>query len=471
MQEEIQTGQQPYGQQGQMSYQPQPGQQPYGEPQGQQPYGQPQQGQMSYQPQQGQQPYGGAQGQQTAWQYSNGPTQKKKKSAFLPGMMVGIVCGILIAAVAGVGLYFRMMRPGTALLDDATRTKINQVNTTIDTAFYKADEISIEKKREGLLKGLVLSLDDPWSEYYTMEELSQLMEQTEGVYFGIGAYISMDTDLNRAYISGIIPNSPAEASELRENDVIYAVDGTSTMGMQTDEVASIVRGPEGTTVVLTVVRKGEEQEIDIEITRQKVETPTVESRMETDEIGYLQIREFDDVTFAQFMEAYEGLKAEGMKAMILDLRSNPGGNLATVCDIARQLLPEGEIVYTLDRDGKRDSYTCDGRNEIQIPLTVLVNGNSASASEILAGAIKDYGKGTLIGTTTYGKGVVQRIIPFNDGTAVKLTVSSYFTPAGNNIHEIGIVPDIELNFDAEAYEADNTDNQIEKAVEILEKEL
>ena len=188
-----------------------------------------------------------------------------------------------------------------------------------------------------------------------------------------------------------------------------------------------------------------------------------------DGIGYLRIREFDTVTVDQYTEAMAYLKENGMKAMILDLRSNPGGDLTAVVDIARKILPEGMIVYTEDKNGERKEYTGDGSNELQIPLAVLVNGYSASASEILAGAIQDYDKGTLIGTTTYGKGIVQRIHRLNDGTAIKLTVSAYFTPSGRNIHGIGITPDIELEYDQEAYDADGTDNQVEKAIEVLKK--
>ena len=185
-----------------------------------------------------------------------------------------------------------------------------------------------------------------------------------------------------------------------------------------------------------------------------------------DNMAYIQITEFDLVTTDQFEKAYDQAKADGMKGLILDLRSNPGGNLSTVCDIARMILPKGLIVYTEDKYGKREEYTCDGANEIKVPLVVLTNGYSASASEILAGAIKDYGIGTLVGTTTYGKGIVQKVINLSDGSAVKLTVSTYYTPNGNNIHKIGIDPDMEVEFDAEQYK-NGVDNQLEKAKEVL----
>ena len=191
----------------------------------------------------------------------------------------------------------------------------------------------------------------------------------------------------------------------------------------------------------------------------------------TDGIGYLRIREFDGVTVDQYTEAMAELKEYGMKGLILDLRSNPGGDLTAVVDIAGKIVPKGLIVYTEDKYGKRVEYTRDDPSEINIPLAVLVNEYSASASEILAGAIQDYNKGTLIGTTTFGKGIVQKIHRLDDGTAVKLTISAYFTPSGRNIHGIGIEPDIELEYDEEASEAAGMDNQVERAIEVLEGKI
>ena len=190
-----------------------------------------------------------------------------------------------------------------------------------------------------------------------------------------------------------------------------------------------------------------------------------------DRIGYIQITEFDTVTLDQFTEALAVCRGKGMEGLILDLRGNPGGNLSTVCEIARQILPEGLIVYTEDKNGKRTEYSCDGEHEMTEELVVLVDGNSASASEILAGAIKDYGIGTLVGTTTFGKGIVQRIISLTDGSAVKLTVSHYYTPNGNNIHEVGIEPDVEIAFDGDAYYNDDVDNQLQKAIEVMNEKL
>jgi carboxyl-terminal processing protease len=217
-------------------------------------------------------------------------------------------------------------------------------------------------------------------------------------------------------------------------------------------------------VVLTVIRGGET--IDFELKRAQVNTPTVESEMKDDGIGYLQITEFDDVTIEQFTENFNSLKEQGMKGLIIDLRGNPGGSVTTVCAVAEQLLPEGLIFYMEDKNGEREEYTCPGA-DFNIPMVVLVNGYSASASEILAGAIQDAGIGTLVGTQTYGKGIVQNLYPLGDGSAIKITIADYYTRNGRNIHKVGIEPDQVLEFDKDLYEKDKTDNQLEKAKEIL----
>lgn len=184
-------------------------------------------------------------------------------------------------------------------------------------------------------------------------------------------------------------------------------------------------------------------------------------------MAYIRIIEFDDVTPGQFRTALDASRGSGMKGLVLDLRGNPGGSVNAVVDIARMLLPKGLVVYTEDKYGKREEYTCDGSNEFELPLVVLVDGNSASASELLSGAIQDYGKGTLVGTTTFGKGIVQQMLTLRDGSAIKITISSYFTPKGRNIHGVGIEPDVACPFDGEAYYGSGFDNQLEKAREVL----
>lgn len=396
----------------------------------------------------------------------------------------GVIAGFLVAVLVVCACYVVVNRntimkmvsgngssvSGAQALTDNTLDKLQLLEDTINQYYYKKD-VDSSAEADGMYKGLIDSLDDPYSTYYTKDELSSMMSQTEGVYYGIGAYITTDTELNLPAVAGVISGSPAEAAGLRTGDVIYKVDDVTTKDMTTEELVSKVKGKEGTSVKLTVYREGESGYLDFNITRKKVESPTVNYKMLDNNVGYLQITEFDTVTYDQFAEGMAVLKEKNMKGLILDLRSNPGGNLDTVCDIARQILPAGNIVYTVDRDGKRENYTCDGKNQLKIPIVVLVNGYSASASEILSGAIKDYGVGTLVGTKTYGKGVVQRIFPFSDGTAVKLTVSNYFTPKGNNINKIGIEPDVEVELDSDAYKKDGTDTQLEKAQQVMADKL
>lgn len=402
--------------------------------------------------------------------------EKDDNRSFWRGLAVGLAssCAILLVVFGSVKIYqtyraYGRLASGSSaetesVANEKTTEKLGVLENTIKQYFWQdVDESTLE---EGVYKGLLESLDDPYSVYYTHDELVQLQQQTEGIYYGIGAYISQDNEMGYVRVSKIIKNTPAEASGLQQDDYIYKVDGEDMQGKDSSYVVSKIKGEAGTKVTITVVREGATDPIDIEVERQKIESPTVEYQMLDNDMAYIQITEFDLVTTEQFEEAYKQAQADGMKGLILDLRSNPGGNLSTVCDIARMILPKGLIVYTEDKYGQREEYTCDGANQIKVPLVVLTNGYSASASEILAGAVKDYGIGTLVGTTTYGKGIVQKVINLSDGSAVKLTVSNYFTPNGNNIHKIGIDPDVEVEFDAKQYK-NGMDNQLEKAKEVL----
>ena len=402
----------------------------------------------------------------------------------------GIVPGVLAAALIFSGVYMgrsarKLLQASRAqeaasqsaaentgsdtVANQRTMDKLKLLEDTIGKYYLESvDEQTLEK---GVYDGLVKALGDPYSVYYSAEELKELQDKTEGIYYGIGAYIGIDADTSLPRLTGIIEGTPAQESGLRAGDLLYKVDGEEVQGLELTQVVSKVKGEEGTTVHLTIIREGESDYLEIDVVRRKVESPTVNQKMLDNNIGYIQITEFDTVTLDQFTEALAVCRGSGMKGLILDLRGNPGGNLNTVCDIAREILPKGLIVYTEDKNGKRTEYTCDGTNQIKEPLVVLVDSGSASASEILAGAIKDYGIGTLVGTTTFGKGIVQRIISLSDGSAVKLTVSNYYTPNGNNIHKIGIAPDIEEKFDGEAYYNDGVDNQLNKAIEVMNGKL
>ncbi|RJW37841.1 S41 family peptidase [Lachnospiraceae bacterium TF09-5] len=408
------------------------------------------------------------------------------KKSFWGGVITGVLAAALIVSGVFLGqsvwnLYQSSRTQETAAQNEEdgvssnsvanaqTMNKLQVLEDTIDRYYLESvDEQTLEK---GVYDGLVEALGDPYSTYYSSEELKELQDKTEGIYYGIGAYVGIDADTSLPRLTGIIEGTPAQESGLRAGDLLYKVDGEEIQGLELTQVVSKIKGEEGTSVHLTIIREGATDYLEVDVVRRKVESPTVNQKMLDGGIGYIQITEFDTVTLDQFTEALAVCRGSGMKGLILDLRGNPGGNLNTVCDIAREILPKGLIVYTEDKDGKRSEYTCDGTKEMKEPLVVLVDSGSASASEILAGAVKDYGIGTLVGTTTFGKGIVQRIISLSDGSAVKLTVSNYYTPNGNNIHKIGIEPDIEEKFDSEAYYNDGVDNQLNKAIEIMNEKL
>lgn len=406
----------------------------------------------------------------------NGKEEKSK--SFWKGLVTGLGIALLIVvlAVTAVRLVqvFQMFggitgqKTHESIANADTVDKLSILEETIQKYFWK--DVTEQQLEDGVYKGILESLEDPYSVYYTHEELLELQEQTEGIYYGIGAYISQNTDVGYVQISKVMKDTPAEESGLMQGDYIYMVNGEDMFEKDSTYVVSKIKGEEGTKVMITVLRETESEPLEIEVERRKIESPTVEYEMFENGMAYIQIVEFDLVTTSQFETAYKQAKQDGMKGLIIDLRSNPGGNLSTVCDIARMILPKGLIVYTEDKYGERVEYSCDGSQQIEVPLVVLIDGYSASASEIFAGAVKDYGIGTLVGTTTYGKGIVQKVISLTDGSAVKLTVSTYFTPNGNNIHQIGVSPDIEEPFNAEQY-VEGIDTQLEKAKEVLAEKM
>lgn len=404
----------------------------------------------------------------------------KNRKSFRNGMISGVLlCLLILCCIYTVRQLcsIHRMRMEKILSQETTKEQDNLVNDmtmkkleVIEQAisdYYYQEDIKTADLIDGMYQGVVASLGDPYSTYYTEDDLEDLMEQTEGIYYGIGAYVGMDAQTGMAYISGVFEGTPAEEAGLRDGDVIYMVNEEPMQGMELSDIVGRIKGEEGTKVQLTIYREGEADYLQIPVERRKIESPTVKYELYDNKVGYIQITEFDDITVDQFAEAMAALSEQGMEGLVLDLRANPGGNLSAVVEIARQILPEGLIVYTEDREGNRTEYSCDGKSVFDEPLAVLINGYSASASEILAGAIKDYGIGELIGTTTFGKGIVQKVMSLSDGTALKLTVSTYFTPKGNNIHGIGIEPDDVYEFDSEEYYENGYDNQLEYAKKVI----
>ena len=252
--------------------------------------------------------------------------------------------------------------------------------------------------------------------------------------------------------------------------MITAIDDTDVTDMELSEVVSLIKENKDKNIVLTVQREDEETPLQITVEVTDVELPAVFSEMLDDETGYIQITQFTGVAPQQYKDAFVDLKQKGMQKLVVDLRDNPGGLLTSVCEILRDILPEGLIVYTEDKDGNREEETCDGKSELHMPLAVLVNESSASASEIFAGAVQDYERADIVGTTSYGKGVVQSVYALKDGTCVKLTVAEYFTPKGRSINGKGIKPDVEVEYEYNEEEPE-ADNQLERAVEVLKQKM
>ena len=363
-----------------------------------------------------------------------------KNKEFKKGIAIGVAATLVVTGAVFTSYQKVLFPKGNALSDVKTVQKLNYLEELIDEEYL--DEKDESSLREGLYAGLLAGLKDPYSTYYTAEQYKELNTSNEGSYVGIGAVLQKD-DTGGAKIIQLYEGGPGEQAGLKKGDVIKAVDGADVTDKETSDIAAMVRDSEKDSVMLTIQRENEEKTRDVKVEIRDVEIQTVSHEMLSGDTGYIRISEFSEVTSDQYKKAFADLKDQGMKKLVVDLRDNPGGLLTAVCGVLRQILPEGRIVYTEDKNGKREEETCDGKNELDRPLALLVHGNSASASEIFAGAVKDYGIGTIVGTTTYGKGVVQTIQPLTDGSAVKITIAKYFTPKGNDINKKGITPDVE----------------------------
>ena len=321
--------------------------------------------------------------------------------------------------------------------------------------------------------GTLSGLGDPYSVYYTADDYKDLQISTSGNYYGIGAGLLQNAKTMEVTVSKVYEGTPAEDAGLEDGDQILKVDDVEATSMELSNLVKKIRGEEGTTVHLQIYRESSGETLEVDVKRANVDLPSVSYEMLDGSIGYIQISEFQSNTAKQFKAAVKDLQSQDMKSMIVDVRSNPGGLITSVVDILDQILPEGTVVYTEDKYGKRENYTSDS-NCLKLPIAVLVNENSASASEIFAGAIRDYNYGTLIGVKTFGKGIVQTVYPLEDGDAIKITTAKYYTPNGNYIHKVGITPDIEVEYNYsgpkdEKYDK-KYDNQLQKAIEVLQDE-
>lgn len=359
------------------------------------------------------------------------------------------------------------MLGGSDVVGKDTNKKLETIENLIDKNFYFDDDD--QAKQDGIIRGYMEGLDDPYSVYYTEEEYASFMESAEGEYVGVGVQVSQNAETKIITVLDVF-DGPAKEAGIQQNDVITKVNGEDITAQDIDTVVDKIRGEEGTEVTITVYRSSDAKEHDYTMPRRKVENPTVEYKMLDNNVGYVQISSFYEVTGEQFIAAIEDLNSQGMEGLVIDLRDNGGGLLDIAVEMLDYMLPAGKIVYTEDKDGNVTSeYNSTDDEQFTKPLVVLVNGYSASASEIFAGAIKDYGIGTLVGENTYGKGIVQRIFPLDDGSAIKLTIAKYFTPNGNDIHQIGIEPDVKVELDVDAYRESKgeKDNQLQMAIDTI----
>ena len=382
----------------------------------------------------------------------------------------GVLTGVLVVALAAGGVKFVQQRQYNGVLSDSSHVqKIEYLEKMIDQEYL--GEVDNDEMAEGVYAGLVYGLGDVYSRYYTADEYAQETASTDGAYAGIGVSIQKNKN-GGVQIAECYEGGPGADAGLQTGDVITAINDTDVTDMELSDVVSLIRENKDKTIVLTVFRENEEKSREISVDVTDVELPSVFGEMLDKKTGYIQITQFTGVTPQQYKDMFAELKDKGMERLVIDLRDNPGGLLTSVCDILREILPEGLIVYTEDKYGNREEETCDGKHQLDMPLAVLVNENSASASEIFAGAVQDHEVGTIVGTTTYGKGVVQELRQLSDGSAVKLTVSNYYTPNGNSINKVGIKPDVEVKLASELLNKDEItheeDNQLQKALDVIE---
>ena len=363
---------------------------------------------------------------------------------------------------------------GAAIDWNKVTDKEEEIYNTIDD--YYLNGIDNDKMKDGIYKGMVDSLGDPYTVYYNSEEYKQFTSSSSGTYSGIGVAVSQNVTTGAITIVKTFKKGSGEKEGMKPGDVIYKVEGKKIEGLELSKVVSMIKGEEGTFVKVTVLRDGKEIEFNLE--RKKLEVDTVNYRMEDrsgKKIGYISVSEFDEVTASQFKNAISELNKEGMEGLVIDLRDNPGGLLDVTCEMLDRMIKKGLLVYTVDKNGKRVDEDATDSDSFDKPVATLVNGNSASASEVFSGAMKDYKAATLVGTRTFGKGIVQSIVPFGDGTAMKVTVSKYYTPNGVNIHGTGIEPDVVVELSKDATKNGKYDrkydNQLDKAIDVVVDKL
>lgn len=391
----------------------------------------------------------------------------------------GKIITFILILIIGTGAFFlgtvygslnseEIIDNGTPVVGDSSFDKLYEVRDVINSQYYQ--DIDQDALVEGAIKGMVNSVGDPYTVFFNAEEYKEFNDDGDGNYVGIGVIVGIKED--RIVVITPFEGSPAFKAGLRSGDFITKVEGVEYTGTELDKAVSVIKGEEGKPVTLTIMRNGEEQ--DITIVRASITIVNVESEMLEGDIAHVTMLQFSNNTAEQVREAMEELRDQGAKGYILDLRGNPGGFLDEAVDVASLFVEKDKtILYTLDKYDQKKEYRSYGGSFIGAPLVVLIDGGSASASEVVSGALKDYEAATLVGQQSFGKGIVQMVYQVGDGEAVKVTVSSYYSPEGINIHGEGIAPDIEVEIpeDAEMPLTEENDTQLQKAVEVLREKM
>ena len=409
------------------------------------------------------------------------PPRKKKSQGFASGMIIGAVSAfmaviLLILSVAAVCIakgYIHIGVNGDVYIQSDAVTdsdgigsevegKLNAIDSVLESFYF--GYVDDETAKDNIYKAYLSSYGDKYTMYYTADEYKALKESTNGKFYGIGAVCQLSGE-GGVLIVDVYDNGAGYQAGLRSGDRVVNVDGRDITDMELSSAVALIKGDKGTSVTLEVIRGTER--LTFSAVRDAVEAKTVSYTLLDNNIGYLSISQFEEVTTKQFKAAVEDLQSQGMKGLVIDIRNNPGGLLDTVVGMLKYMLPDGLIVYTEDKQGNRKEYKGQDNDEFNLPLAVIVNGNSASASEIFAGAIQDYGKGTIIGTQTYGKGIVQTVKPLTDGSAIKFTIAKYFTPKGQDIHGKGVTPDIVVEYGTDA----DVDTQLDAAIKNVEAQI
>ncbi len=399
--------------------------------------------------------------------------RRRRSGGFLRLLLILILVGVC----TGAGYYLGRGRTAgtvapvsadTELDEKSVTDKLNVIESYVDS--YYLDEVNDEKLEDGIYKGFMSGLGDRYAEYYTPKEYRQLMDEDVGEYQGIGVSVSKD-DSGYVLVESVFEGQPADKAGIFPGDLITSVNGLDTYDMSVTEAVQEIKRSDRKDADLIINRKGEE--IKINVVKSSITLHTVDHEMKDGKVGYVHVTEFIENTDEDFDKAVDDLEKKGMKSLIIDLRNNGGGLVDTCVNMASRIIPEGDlVVYTGDKAKNRQDFKSNSEEVVKVPIVILANENTASASEILTGCLKDYGIAKVVGSKTFGKGIVQNVFSLNDGSAIKFTIAKYYTPKGNDIHEKGIEPDVKVEMTNEQYrEAQNDeakDTQLKEALKLLQ---